>query len=98
MIEAARRHCAQITRRQAANFYYGMRLLPAPKRHALFAIYAFARRIDDIGDGTLPEQRKLELLAEATRALADDHSDDWCSLRCMTRSSALRCHASRSST
>ena len=54
MSEAARRYCAQITRRQAANFYYGMRLLPAPKREALFAIYAFARRIDDIGDGTLP--------------------------------------------
>ena len=58
MSEAARRYCAQITRRQAANFYYGMRLLPAPKREALFAIYAFARRIDDIGDGTLPAGRK----------------------------------------
>ena len=46
MSEQARRHCAQITRRQAANFYYGMRLLPADKRAGLFAIYAFASRVD----------------------------------------------------
>jgi 15-cis-phytoene synthase len=69
MSEAARRYCAQITRRQAANFYYGMRLLPAPKRAALFAIYAFARRVDDIGDGTLPPARKGELLDEAATSL-----------------------------
>ncbi len=69
MSEAARRHCAQITRRQAANFYYGMRLLPAQKREALFAVYAFARRVDDIGDGTLPVVRKLALLDEAAESL-----------------------------
>jgi phytoene synthase len=69
MSEAARRHCAQITRSQAANFYYGMRLLPACKRDALFAIYAFARRVDDIGDGTLPVERKRALLDEAAESL-----------------------------
>jgi 15-cis-phytoene synthase len=69
MSEAARRYCAQITRQQAANFYYGMRLLPAPKRAALFAIYAFARRVDDIGDGTLPPARKGELLDVAAASL-----------------------------
>jgi phytoene synthase len=70
MSEAARRHCAQITRRQAANFYYGMRLLPAPKRDALFAIYAFARRVDDIGDGTLPPAEKRRLLEQAAQSLS----------------------------
>ena len=69
MSEAARRHCAQITRQQAANFYYGMRLLPADKRAALFAIYAFARRIDDIGDGELAVEEKRRLL-DAAAALA----------------------------
>ena len=64
MSDAARRYCAQITRHQAANFYYGMRLLPPRKREALFAVYAFARRIDDIGDGPLPPERKLALLAK----------------------------------
>ena len=69
MSDAARRHCAQATRRQAANFYYGMRLLPEGKRDALFAIYAFARRVDDVGDGTLPAERKLALLDEAAQSL-----------------------------
>jgi phytoene synthase len=43
--------CAAITRTQAANFSYGIRLLPAYKRDALSAVYALARRIDDIADG-----------------------------------------------
>jgi len=76
MSDAAVRYCAQITRRQAANFYYGMRLLPAPKREALFAIYAFARRIDDIGDGTLPAERKRALLDEAATSLGESAADD----------------------
>jgi phytoene synthase len=76
MSEAARRYCAQITRRQAANFYYGMRLLPAPKRAGLFAIYAFARRVDDIGDGTLPGPRKGELLERAAASLSGSPDGD----------------------
>jgi len=76
MSEQARRYCAQITRHQAANFYYGMRLLPARKREALFAVYAFARRIDDIGDGPLPPGRKLELLGEAAQSLSQPPGDD----------------------
>ena len=70
MTEAARRHCAQITREQAANFYYGMRLLPAEKRAALFAIYAFARRVDDIGDGTLAVEEKRRQLDAAAASLS----------------------------
>ena len=50
-IELAYRACEDITRREAANFYYGIRLLPRDKRHAMSAVYAFARRVDDIGDG-----------------------------------------------
>ncbi len=76
MSDAAVRHCAQITRRQAANFYYGMRLLPAPKREALFAVYAFARRVDDIGDGSLPADHKRALLDAAAASLVDPPADD----------------------
>jgi phytoene synthase len=47
-----------ITRDQARNFYYGIRLLSAPKRSALCALYALARRADDIGDGDLPAAEK----------------------------------------
>lgn len=69
--EAAHRHCAQLTRSAAANFFYGIALLPPSKRRAMCAIYAFARRVDDIGDGDLPRERKLALLEEQRAALAD---------------------------
>src|SRR5580693_10608172 len=69
-VRAAYQHCEQITRTQARNFSYGIRLLPAAKRRALSAVYAFARRVDDIGDGTLPAASKLAALAEARAAVA----------------------------
>lgn len=59
--EAIRR-CEALTRREARNFWYGIRLLPADKRAGLAAVYALARRIDDIGDGPAPvEERRVEL-------------------------------------
>jgi phytoene synthase len=61
----AYRACEEITWSQARNFAYGIRLLPAGKRQALAALYAFARRIDDIGDGTMPPRAKLAALEEA---------------------------------
>ena len=64
-IAAAYRHCEEITWSQARNFSYGIRLLPPAKRQALAAVYAFARRIDDIGDGDLPAPDKLAALAQS---------------------------------
>ena len=64
-IADAYRECERITAEQARNFSWGIRLLPPPKRTALSAVYAMARRIDDIGDGTLPDDEKLRLLAHA---------------------------------
>ena len=66
----AYRLCESITRERAANFYYGIRLLPADRRRAMCAVYAFARRIDDIGDGPLPAPQKLALLEEERASLA----------------------------
>lgn len=70
------RACEALTRAQAANFYYGIRLLPAPKRRAMCAVYAFARRIDDIGDGEAPGQVKLSELAAARAALSAQAGSD----------------------
>jgi squalene synthase HpnD len=70
----AYQHCEEVTSSQARNFSYGIKLLPPPKRRALSAVYAFARRIDDIGDGTMAAPDKLAALAqarEAVQALAD---------------------------
>ncbi len=69
-IAAAYKHCESITRAQAANFYYGIRLLPPPRRRAMCAVYAFARRVDDIGDGALPHEEKLRRLDIEAAALS----------------------------
>jgi phytoene synthase len=57
--------CEQITWEQARNFAYGIRLLPLEKRRALAAVYAYARRIDDIGDGDLSAAEKTRQLEAA---------------------------------
>jgi phytoene synthase len=62
--------CEAITNEQAKNFAYGIRLLPAPRRSALSAVYALARRVDDIGDGELPSGDKLAALASVRDDLA----------------------------
>ncbi len=63
-------HCSAVTRTQAKNFSYGIRLLPPDRRKALSAVYAFARRIDDIGDGGLPAEERLTQLDDARHGLA----------------------------
>jgi phytoene synthase len=56
------RYCETVTRREARNFWYGIRLLPATKRRLLAAVYAMARRIDDVADGDLPAHDKRAAL------------------------------------
>ncbi len=70
-LDDAFRHCEAVTRAEAANFFYGIRLLPRPRRRAICAVYAFARRVDDIGDGTLAQEEKVRLLDAQARALAE---------------------------
>jgi len=59
----------RLTRREARNFAYGIRVLPREKRQALSAVYAFARRVDDVADGGLPVEEKREKLHELGAAL-----------------------------
>ena len=63
-------HVRRVARESGSSFYAGMRLLPPDKRDALFAIYALARRIDDIADGDLPADEKLAGLARTREQLA----------------------------
>lgn len=48
-----------IVRAAGTSFYRGMKVLPPDRRHAMYAVYAFCRIVDDIADedGTLPEKR-----------------------------------------
>ena len=46
----SREYCGDLTRREARNFYYGLKLLPEPKRGAMYALYGYMRLVDDIAD------------------------------------------------
>jgi squalene synthase HpnD len=48
-----------IVKSAGTSFYHGMRVLPPDRRHAMYAIYAFCRIVDDIADeaGSLQEKR-----------------------------------------
>jgi len=75
----SRAYCEQLTRSQAKNFYYGLKLLPEPKRSAMFTLYAYMRLIDDIADdedGRSVRQRidELEQWREHTHAILDGRS------------------------
>ncbi|MQY10521.1 Phytoene synthase [Streptomyces sp. RB5] len=67
---AAYSYCEAVTGLQARNFAYGIRLLPADKRRAMSALYAFSRRVDDIGDGELAPDAKLARLEQTREVLA----------------------------
>lgn len=69
-VQAAYSYCEAVTGQQARNFAYGIRLLPTEKRQAMSALYAFSRRVDDIGDGRLDVTAKRDRL-ESTRDLLD---------------------------
>lgn len=76
-LEQAYTHCAGIARASGSSFYAGMRLLPADRRAALFAVYALARRIDDVADGELPRDDKCRRLDAVRQELAAiDESED----------------------
>ena len=77
-ITAAYAECERITGERARNFAWGIRLLPPVKRRALSAVYAAARRVDDIGDGDWPAERKLGALGDVRKAITEpgEHPDD----------------------
>lgn len=71
--------CRGITRRAAKNFYYGFIVLPAEKRNALSAVYAFMRHADDITDEPGDPQQKRQKLTEwleAAKAVFDGKATD----------------------
>jgi 15-cis-phytoene synthase len=69
-VDAAYAEVSRITRREAKNFAYGIMVLPREKRRAIAAIYAFARRVDDVADG--PQQAEAKRAAlEGLRASLD---------------------------
>ncbi len=67
-----------IVRSAGTSFYRGMRVLPPDRRHAMYAIYAFCRMVDDIADDPGDFASKLPELAawrERVAALYRGESD-----------------------
>ena len=75
--KVAERECATIARREAKNFYWGFLALPRDKRVAIYALYDFARQVDDEVDderGGAHEglERQRERLAACLRGERPD--------------------------
>ena len=69
-VDDAYAEAARITRREARNFAWGIAVLPRPKRLAIAALYAFARRVDDIADdAALPVEERRRGLAACRAAV-----------------------------
>ena len=49
-LRASERYCESMARHEAANFYWGFLALPRPQRTAIYALYDFARQVDDEAD------------------------------------------------
>jgi phytoene synthase len=59
----AQAHVDAVVGRSKTSFLAGMRILPRPRRQAMYAIYAFCREVDDIADEPNPLSQKLRDLA-----------------------------------
>jgi len=62
--------CRTIAKREAKNFYYAFLALPAPRRNAICAVYAFMRQADDLADDE-------SLSRVERRRRLDAWLDDW---------------------
>lgn len=65
------RHCKDISRRAASSFYWSFGLLPRGQRQAMYALYAFSRCTDDLGDSLESAERRGEQLAAWRESLAN---------------------------
>jgi phytoene synthase len=61
---------ASITKSSRTNFYYAFLFLPKAKREALYAVYAFARLVDDAVDQAVSPQAAEEALTRWRDELA----------------------------
>lgn len=62
-LSEAEAYVKAVVKQSGSSFYLALRVLPAEKRKAMFAVYAFCRKVDDIADGGGSQDEKLARLA-----------------------------------
>lgn len=73
--QEAERFCREMARREAKNFYWGFISLPHEQRMAIYALYDFARQVDDDVDGApRPDLVPQRLTAQRERIKSSLHS------------------------
>lgn len=67
-VEESYEHCRQITAKYSKTFYMGTMLMSEAKRRAIWAIYVWCRRTDELVDGP-----KAQFTTDATLDLWEEH-------------------------
>jgi phytoene synthase len=75
--QEAERFCREMARREAKNFYWGFISLPHEQRMAIYALYDFARQVDDdVDSAPRPDLIPEKLAAQRDRVKRLDHSPE----------------------
>ena len=77
-VRALERYCEDMARREAANFYWGFIALPRQQRTSIYALYDFARQVDDDADldGRASRETRLDLHRRRLRDVRPGDSTD----------------------
>jgi phytoene synthase len=67
---AAPKPCNAAAAARGSSFNAAMRILPRPRREAMFEIYSFCRAVDDIADEAGPREARLQALEAWRRDIA----------------------------
>ena len=66
--EDAFRHCERLARTHYENFTVGSLLMPRPLRRHMYALYAYCRTVDDLGDEAIPGTANPHFATEPVQA------------------------------
>ncbi len=69
------RYCQELTKKEAKNFYWGFIALPKDQRTAIYALYSFAREVDDAVDLADDEETHNGSLSNSRLELLEAHRD-----------------------
>jgi len=78
-LAASQVHCRDVVKLRAKNFYYGLKLVPEPKRSACYALYAWMRLADDLADeagDAEAKEKTLQTFWRQTQQAIDPGLDD----------------------